>query len=94
MPTKNTYFSFDNLVFEPISPDSRIRKAHLDFSNGFSVNVYVHTSNVAPYAPYEVEPLPKGNNKINTFISDDNIGYCTKEDVDFYIKKLQHFKKP
>ena len=42
---KTVQFTFDDLDFQPISPDSRTLKATLNFPNSYGCNVYYLSPN-------------------------------------------------
>ncbi len=86
---KRKRFNFDNLDFQPISPNSRILKATLQFSNGYGCNVYMHSSNTNQWLPYEFELLFDNQPTINNQISDGNVGYCSKDDICEFIRIAQ-----
>lgn len=88
MPTKRK-LNFDDLNFQPISPDSRTLKATLQFSNGYGCNVYYRSENTNRWMPYEFELLYHNNHAVHSELSDDNIGYSSKEDISDYIKIAQ-----
>lgn len=88
MPTKRK-FTFDDLVFKPISESSRTRIAHLEFSNHYGCNVYERSSNTNRWLPYEFELTFNGHPTANEEISDGNVGYSSKDDISTFIQIAQ-----
>lgn len=80
MPRRHK-FSFNDLIFTPISPDSRTEKATLTFSNGYGCNIYYLSPNTNRELPYEFELLFNGEKTFHNSISDDNVGYCSKDNI-------------
>lgn len=82
-------YTFSDLVFEPISENSHIQKASLTFKNGYGCNIYKYSPYTNEGNPYEFELTMNGIKTFNNNISDDNIGYCTEEDIEDLIKIAQ-----
>lgn len=82
-------FNFDDLVFTKISPSSRVTKASLSFKNGLGCNIYMHSNNTNLYSPYEFELTKNGEHFVDNHLSDDNVGYCTKDEICQLISEAQ-----
>lgn len=82
-------FNFDDLVFERVSPTSKKLKATLSFSNSYGCNIYMHSSATNFANPYEFELLKDGHPSSHSKISDENIGYCSKDDICSLISEAQ-----
>ena len=77
--------NFDDLVFVPIYPNAYELKATLEFNNGYSCIVYKNSPSTNRELPYEYELIPPNSN-----ISDDNIGYCSKEEIISLLRESQN----
>ena len=86
---KKRNLTFDNLFFKPESSNSRSLKATLQFPNGYGCNVYMYSSNTNRELPYEFELTFLGKPTADDRISDENVGYCSKDDICDFIKIAQ-----
>ena len=82
-------FNFDDLDFQPISSDSRTKKATLQFPNKYGCNVYYRSENTNRWLPYEFELLYDNKPTFNLEISDGNVGYSSKNDICDFIAIAQ-----
>lgn len=85
-------FNFDDLEFSPISdnPFEKTQKASLSFSNDYGCNIYFHSPNTNRENPYEFELLKFGKPTGHHKISDENVGYCSKDDICEFIAIAQN----
>lgn len=88
MPTPRK-LTFDNLIFEPLHEGSKTLKATLTFKNNYGCNVYMHSPATNKWLPYEFELLYNGRPTAHPDISDDNVGYSSKDDISEYISIAQ-----
>ena len=77
--------SFENLQFSEGKPS----KATISFSNGFGVNVYYRSAATNRELPYELELLRNNTPTVDPRISDENIGYCSKDDITTIMHQIQ-----
>lgn len=89
---RRTFVGFDSLEFVPISADGYQQKASLTFNNGYGCNVYTHSKYTNTELPYEFELTRYGAPYANSRISDDNVGYCSKEDISELMHLAQQLK--
>lgn len=82
---KRKFLSFSDLKFSEGKP----AKATLNFPNGFGVNIYYRSSATNKELPYELELLRNNVPVIDQRISDDNIGYCSEDDITTLMHQIQ-----
>lgn len=88
MPTPRN-LNFDDLNFQPISPDSRTSKAVLTFKNHYGCIVYHRSEATNRELPYEFHLLYNNSPAANSNISDGPVGYCSKNDICEFIRIAQ-----
>ena len=82
-------FNFDDLVFQPVSPDSRTLQATLTFRNHYGCLVLQNSANTNRQLPYEFHLLYNGSPASNAQISDEPVGYCSKSDISDFLRIAQ-----
>lgn len=92
---KRIYKTFDDLIFNPHPAGFGGIQAKMDFKNGFGVSVvqgemlYTNNSN-----EYELAVLKNGSLCYSTHITNDVLGYLSKDDVTSVMKAIQRLHRP
>lgn len=81
-------FSFDDLIFAPTGRKNETQ-ATLTFLNSYGCNVFHHSPNTNTELPYEFELLLNGEHVARMEVCDDNVGYCSKDDICELISQAQ-----
>lgn len=85
-------FTFKDLIFVPHAFHTNGKHATLTFENNYGISVITGPrSYTSKKRPYEVAILYNGSITYDTSLTDDVLGYQTKNDIDDIIKEVQTF---